>query len=485
MSNDLHGAFAKSPLIASVQVRSDQLSGSARWEFIARSAELAVEGGASALRIESIEDLEFSRGRFKVPVIGLIKRQIECSPIYITPEIADVESLAEAGCKYISVDATLRERPVHVEELIERAHALGMQVIADCDSLESGIFAARLGADFVATTLSGYTEPNSKTSSTPDLQLVRELNAAIETPVIAEGRYTEAWQVRAALTSGAVAVTIGTALNDPRLNAKRLLSEVSFIDDAICCVDIGGTRLRFGLCRYGLEIENIIETSTPHSHADRLNWIQEQAQRAGVQSIGISSGGVIDPQSGRVLSSKPIIDFQPEDAYQIPGLKVTALNDGLCSAHGIANHPSRSSDRFIVVSLGTGIGCGVVSDGRLVQANLPPFGQYPRLNDFPVTDSGTLEELYSKRQPLDAPKADFISDFGEALKTSLQVALSFTNADVVYLCGGFVTENGLKDRPWTNHLLQTLQPLPIQLSPVESPALVGAAALIRYPIRTS
>ena len=73
--------------------------------------------------------------------------------------------------------------------LIERIHAeFAIPVMADVSNLEEGLRAASLGADALASTLSGYVEGCPKTSE-PDLQLVKSLAAAVDIPIVAEGRY--------------------------------------------------------------------------------------------------------------------------------------------------------------------------------------------------------------------------------------------------------------------------------------------------------
>ncbi len=75
--------------------------------------------------------------------------------------------------------------------------------------------AAQAGADYVATTLSGYTD-NSPAGPDPDIDLVRRLSRQLTVPVVAEGRYATPEQVGAAFAAGAHAVVVGTAITNPR-----------------------------------------------------------------------------------------------------------------------------------------------------------------------------------------------------------------------------------------------------------------------------
>ncbi|MCS7068378.1 MAG: N-acetylmannosamine-6-phosphate 2-epimerase [Meiothermus sp.] len=195
-------------LIASCQpVRGGPLDAPA---MVAALAQATIAGGAVGLRIEGLADLAATRPAVSVPIVGLVKREVAGSPVYITPALSDVRALAEQGADIIAVDATLRPRPVEVGALIEAIHAQGCLAMADVSTLEEGLMAHALGADLVGTTLSGYTDYSSKQQG-PDLELVRAL-AGQGVRVVAEGRIATPLQARQALDAGAFAVTVGTAL---------------------------------------------------------------------------------------------------------------------------------------------------------------------------------------------------------------------------------------------------------------------------------
>lgn len=178
-------------------------------EIVAAMALAAAQSGAAALRIEGIANLRAVRTKVKIPVIGIIKHDLEDSPVRITPFTEDIDALKEAGADLIAVDGTQRERPVAVEELINHAHRHGMPVIADCSCFEDSLACHQLGADFIATTLSGYTSIH--TPNEPDLALVAALGKQ-GYKVIAEGRYNTPALAAEAMRQGAWAVTVGSAI---------------------------------------------------------------------------------------------------------------------------------------------------------------------------------------------------------------------------------------------------------------------------------
>lgn len=176
----------------------------------------AVRGGAAAVRVQGLADVQFTRTAVEVPVIGLWKDGHD--GIFITPTLHHALAVAHAGAHVVALDGTTRERPdgLSLAEVVkgvnEQSNAL---VMADCDSLEAAFAAAEAGADFIGTTLAGYTDARPKTDG-PDLDLLSAI-AEAETgiPLIAEGRIHTPAQARAALDAGAHAVVVGTAITHP------------------------------------------------------------------------------------------------------------------------------------------------------------------------------------------------------------------------------------------------------------------------------
>lgn len=169
-------------------------------------------GGAVAVRIEGARRVALVSPQLKIPVIGLVKCDLPTSPVRITPRLAEVSALADAGAWMIATDATHRHRPEPVESLLAAIHAQGCLAMADCATVAEGLAAHRMGFDCVGSTLSGYTADNTVPShAAPDSDMVRELSAQ-GVWVIAEGRIASADMAAQALTWGAQAVTVGSAL---------------------------------------------------------------------------------------------------------------------------------------------------------------------------------------------------------------------------------------------------------------------------------
>ncbi|GHA34752.1 putative N-acetylmannosamine-6-phosphate 2-epimerase [Devosia pacifica] len=205
----------KGGLIVSCQAREDNpLHGPM---FMAAMALAARDGGACAIRANGPEDVKAVKAT-GLPVIGIHKVFDEASPVYITPTIAAAEALSGAGADIIALDCTMRQRSGDpADAIIQHVRdTLGLEVFADVSTLEEGMAAASMGATYVATTLSGYTDASAPKPEGPDLALIAELSARIDIPVVAEGRFNTPELARAAIDAGAHAVVVGTMITNPR-----------------------------------------------------------------------------------------------------------------------------------------------------------------------------------------------------------------------------------------------------------------------------
>ncbi|GAA1390404.1 hypothetical protein GCM10009639_19150 [Kitasatospora putterlickiae] len=158
-----------------------------------------------------------------VPVIGLWKDGP--GPVVITPTSRHARAVAQAGAHLVAIDATDRSRPEPFAAVVAAAHAAGALVLADVSTEAEGKAAADAGADAVATTLSGYTSRTPKTPG-PDFGLLERLVTRLSVPVIAEGRYRTADDLRRAYAAGAHAVVVGNAITSPLYLTRELARSV-------------------------------------------------------------------------------------------------------------------------------------------------------------------------------------------------------------------------------------------------------------------
>jgi len=180
--------------------------------IVAAFARAALDGGASGLRIQGLENLRAVRAVTDAPVIGLLKTQAEDGTVFITPRAEQARALAEAGADIVAFDATDRPRPDPLATLVATIREAGALAMADCATADDGARAAALGCAILGSTLSGYT--GGEVPSGPDLPLVPRL-AATGAFVIAEGRYHAPADAAAAIRAGADAVVVGSAITRP------------------------------------------------------------------------------------------------------------------------------------------------------------------------------------------------------------------------------------------------------------------------------
>ena len=181
-----------------------------------RMALAAKEGGAAAIRAQGVGDILEIRRVTGLPVIGLIKRRQEDSPVYITPTAREVTELLATPCEMVALDATHWRRSGEAAELMARIHGAGRLALADVATYEEGLEAVKAGADAVSTALAGYTKDSPLTPG-PDLALVERLVAALPVPVLAEGRIASPEDLRRAMAAGAWAAVVGSAITRPQL----------------------------------------------------------------------------------------------------------------------------------------------------------------------------------------------------------------------------------------------------------------------------
>lgn len=179
-------------------------------------AQAAVTGGAVGIRAKGLDDLRGMRPVIGVPLIGLVK--VGASGVYITPTLADCLAVAATGADVVALDGTRRPRPdgLSLAETISglRAQFPQVLVMADCGSVGDAEAAMAAGADILGTTLAGYTGEREKTDG-PDWEVVDQIVAVADRPVLVEGRVHAPEQAAEALRRGAWAVVVGTAITHP------------------------------------------------------------------------------------------------------------------------------------------------------------------------------------------------------------------------------------------------------------------------------
>ncbi len=189
---------------------------------IAAMAQAAVNNGAVGVRIDTPIHIQAVRQKVQVPIIGLWKKIMIGSDVYITPLYDHAVAVAEAGADIIAIDATTRNRPGNEKliDIITLIHEkLEKPVMADVDTYEAAKLAVDAGADIVGTTLFGYTAA-TKDFSPPGWELLTQIVDNLDTFVICEGGISSPQMAKKALDLGADAVVVGGAITGIDLLVK-------------------------------------------------------------------------------------------------------------------------------------------------------------------------------------------------------------------------------------------------------------------------
>lgn len=220
----------KGHLIVSCQALPDEPLHSSF--IMGRMAKAALWGGAKGIRANTVEDIKEIHTQVDLPVIGIIKRVYGDCPVFITPTMKEIDELVnEAQPEVVALDATCRIRPdgKTLDELYSeiRAKYPEQKLMADCSTLEECLHAAKLGFDFVGTTLVGYTdESKGDKIETNDFEMIRKYLSQSTTPMIAEGNIDTPQKARRVLDLGCYTVVVGSIITRPQLITKRFVDAI-------------------------------------------------------------------------------------------------------------------------------------------------------------------------------------------------------------------------------------------------------------------
>lgn len=366
-------------------------------EFVIGFARAAVDAGAKALRIESVGYVKAVRPAVNVPIIGIVKRDLDDSPVRITPFVADAEALVDAGADIVAFDATDRVRPASVGALVKAVRARGKLTMADCSSLEDARSALAAGVDFVGTTLSGYVggpEPID-----PDIDLITAMRTL--TPyVIAEGRIRTPEQAASAAEAGAFAVVVGSAITRTEHITSWFRDAVATAYDAdgtqtTLAIDIGGTKTMAALVR-GSEVLDEMTVPTARE-AGPDTWLAaiassarswaDRYSRVGIAVTGFIQDGcwsALNPATLGIPDRYPLVD----KARIVFGKPAFAINDAQAAAWGEYRFGAGEGGDLVFLTISTGIGGGIIVNGRVLTGLAGHFGliRGPSAGQSPLED---------------------------------------------------------------------------------------------------
>lgn len=153
-------------------------------------------------------------------------------------------------------------------------------------------------------------------------------------------------------------------------------------------IDIGGTKIAGGLVDRSGAITERFQCPTPASEGAqaimaRVVEMAASLRRASggkIEGIGVASGGQIDPRTGVVIHATDLLPGWKgtritEIIEERFGVKARAMNDGSAAALGEGRFGvAKGISDFVLLTLGTGVGGGIVADGRLINGALGVAG---------------------------------------------------------------------------------------------------------------
>lgn len=302
-------------------------------------------------------------------------------------------------------------------------------------------------------------------------------------------------------------------------------------------IDLGGTKTSWALVDTSYDICNRGEIPTPHSTAEIIQALKKiisetAAGAAKIQGVGIGVAGLVDFAGGTVVASPnlPLAGVSLTDALQSDlGLDCLIDNDANLAALGeLYRGAGRGRRLFIGLTIGTGVGGGIVSEGRLwrgARGGAAEFGHMVVCGGgvpctcgsqgcFEQMASGAALERFGRELVAAAPDStlgrlfdgdparvkgkaiasaaragnnaalELFDQLGRWLGIGIGSLINIFNPEIVILGGGVASSLDLAMASIEHELLEVVvdpraKETPIQISELDNSAgLIGAAGLV-------
>lgn len=270
-------------------------------------------------------------------------------------------------------------------------------------------------------------------------------------------------------------------------------------------IDIGGTGIKAAQVQDGQVLNKlewpVLASGTKEEVIDQVCQLIRSIGTEGVQGIGIGIPGLVNPKSGIVYDVMNIpawkeLDLKGvlEKEFQIP---VALNNDANCFALGAYQQRKlRERTSLLGVTIGTGLGTGIILDGKLVSGLHGGAGEFGlieyRNQDQEYYASGRFfENIYNESGKTVYERA--LAGEPDALRKYAELGTHIGNAfktmlyalDINYfILGGSVAAAWPLFREATLQQLSTfayrqaIEGLVIEISDHRDSGIIGAAALI-------
>jgi glucokinase len=271
-------------------------------------------------------------------------------------------------------------------------------------------------------------------------------------------------------------------------------------------VDLGGTNVRAGLIENGA-IVNKSQYKIPQKEQDKevvlgvIFKAIEDVYTSNVSGIGVGVPGLVDRKTGAIhgIQNIPSFDYIPlkeilEERFEV-GVQID--NDANCFALGEKIFgKGRKFENLVGLSVGTGMGAGIINKGELIadsNCGAGEYGEIPYLDGvmedycsgkyFKNKASIAGEELLEKAKAGNKEALDIFNDYGYHLGKAIKVVMLTLDPEAIIL-GGSVSKsvNFFYDAMMAEvHRFvypKTAQKLKIEVSELKDGPIFGAASLV-------
>ena len=270
-------------------------------------------------------------------------------------------------------------------------------------------------------------------------------------------------------------------------------------------IDIGGTTINMGLVENGRVVErksgpSFLPGDSLQQTLDKLASLIESIFVPEVESIGIGVPSVVDTKRGIVYDAANIPSWKEvhlkeelEKRFKVP---VSVNNDANCYALGATSQISGDADSIkVAVTLGTGVGIGVVIGSRILNGRNTGVGE---LSALPYGKS-IIEDICSRKyfdamglvpaevgaraKSGDRQALDTFAQFGENLAQLVNVVLLAYDPDCIVFGGGIANNSEFFHEPMLKKLAElfpyseSLKTLEFDYKPQSEYAIIGASML--------
>ncbi len=273
---------------------------------------------------------------------------------------------------------------------------------------------------------------------------------------------------------------------------------------SIIGVDLGGTNVRAGLVESGRLTR--VKTAAVHGDGPEKAVLEDVLGvinpliGAGVDGIGVGVPSIVDLKEGVVYDVQNIPSWKKvplkallEGKYRLP---CYVNNDANCFAAGEKHFgKGKPYDNLVGLILGTGLGAGIIANGRLfsgANCGAGEFGMLPYKDhnieyyasgQFFKNVHGTSGKALAERARKGDPAALAVFDeFGYYLGQAIKVVLYAADPEIVILGGSVSRSYSFFQKAMWKAMQDfvysiTLQKIKVEISDTENIALLGAAAL--------